>query len=206
MSVSTDKIEETIRLFRDQGGIMRTAQALDAGISPRTLYHMRDEEYLIQLGRGLFQLKDKEPLSNPDVVFISRKIPEAVVCLISALDLHEMTDEIPHQVHIALPRTSRNPILDYPPVHIYRFSDKTRLAGVETKRFDGISVKVFNPAKTIADCFKFRNQIGLDVAIEALQRGIKEGKASFVDILKYAKLCSVEKVIKPYLETLAHGS
>ncbi len=184
---------------------MRTAEALDTGISPRTLYYMRDEGYLTQLERGVYQLQDKEPLSNPDLVIVARKIPDAVVCLISALDLHNITDDIPHKVHIALPRTSRNPTLDYPPVNVYRFSDKTLKGGVETKEFDGISVKVFNPAKTIADCFKFRNQIGLDVAIEALKRGINEGKASYNDIVKYAKLCKVERVIKPYLEAIGHG-
>lgn len=205
MYVSNHKIEDTVRIFKEHQGVMRTAEALHAGISPRTLYYMRDEGYLTQLERGVYQLQDKEPLSNPDLVIVARKIPEAVVCLISALDLHDITDEIPHKVHIALPRTSRNPTLDYPPVNVYRFSDKTLSAGVDAKQFDGISVKVFNPAKTIADCFKFRNQIGLDVAIEALKRGVNEGKASYGDIVKYAKLCKVEKVIKPYLETVGHG-
>ncbi len=205
MYVSNDKIEDAIRIFKEHQGVMRTAEALNAGISPRTLYYMRDEGYLSQLERGVYQLQNKEPLSNPDMVIVARKIPEAVVCLISALDLHDMTDEIPHKVYIALPRTSRNPTLDYPPVNVYRFSDKTLSAGVETKQFDGISVKVFNPAKTIADCFKFRNQIGLDVAIETLKRGINEGKATYGDIVKYAKLCKVERVIKPYLEAIGHG-
>lgn len=204
MYVSNNKIEDTVRIFKEHQGVMRTAEALDAGISPRTLYYMRDEGYLTQLERGVYQLQDKEPLSNPDLVIVARKIPEAVVCLISALDLHDITNEIPHKVHIALPRTSRNPTLDYPPVNVYRFSEKTLSAGVQTKLFDGISVKVFNPAKTIADCFKFRNQIGLDVAIEALKRGINERKATYRDIVKYAEMCRVKNVIQPYIDAIAY--
>lgn len=205
MYVSNQKIEEAIRVFEDHQGIMRTSEALEAGIYRRTLYHMRDHGYLEQLGRGVYKLKEKEPLSNPDLVIVVRKIPDAVICLISALDIHDMTDEIPHKVHIALSRTSRTPVMDYPPVNVYRYSDETLKAGVEIKQIDGISVNVFNPAKTIADCFKFRNQIGLDVAIEALKRGINEGKTTYGDIVKYAKLCKVERVIKPYLETVGHG-
>ncbi len=202
MYVSNDKIEEAIRIFKEHQGVMRTAEALEAGIYPRTLYYMRDEGYLNQLERGVYQLHDKEPLRNPDVVIVSRKIPDAVICLISALDLHDMTDEIPHKVHIALPRTSRNPKIDYPSVNVYRFSEETLNAGVEIKEFDGIPVKVYNPAKTIADCFKFRNQIGLDVAIEALKRGISESKATYKDIIKYAEMCRVKNVIRPYLEVI----
>ncbi|MFD2530971.1 type IV toxin-antitoxin system AbiEi family antitoxin domain-containing protein [Gracilimonas halophila] len=204
MYVSNNKIEDAVRIFKEYQGVMRTAEALDAGISPRTLYYMRDEGYLTQLERGVYQLQNKEPLSNPDLVIVARKIPEAVVCLISALDLHDITDEIPHKVHIALPRTSRNPTLDYPPVNVYRFSEKTLSAGVQTKQFDGISLKVFNPAKTIADCFKFRNQIGLDVAIEALKRGISDGKATYKEILKFAEMCRVKNVITPYCTALGN--
>lgn len=202
MYVSNQKIEEAIRVFEDHQGIMRTSEALEAGIYRRTLYHMRDHGYLEQLGRGVYKLEEKEPLSNPDLVIVVRKIPDAVICLISALDIHDMTDEIPHKVHIALSRTSRTPVMDYPPVNVYRYSDETLKAGVEIKKIDGISVSVFNPAKTIADCFKFRNQIGLDVALEALKRGVKERKATYGDIVKYAVMCRVKNVIRPYLEVI----
>jgi len=202
MYVSNRKIEEAIRVFEDHQGIMRTSEALEAGIYRRTLYYMRDHGYLEQLGRGVYKLNEKEPLSNPDLVIAARKIPDAVICLISALDIHGMTDEIPHKVYIALSRTSRTPAMDYPPVNVYRYSDETLKAGVEVKQIDGIAVKVFDPAKTIADCFKFRNQIGLDVAIEALKRGINEHKATYSDILKYAEMCRVKNIIRPYLEVV----
>lgn len=205
MYVSKDKIEEAIRIFKEHNGIMRTSEALDAGIYRRTLYFMRDEGYLTMLQRGVYQLSEKEPLGYPDLVIVAQKIPNAVICLISALDIHELTDQIPHQVHIALPRTSRDPVMNYPPIKVYRFSEETLKAGVDIQNIDGVDIKVFNPVKTIADCFKFRNQIGKDVAIEALKEGIKTKKATYQEILKYAELCKVKNVIQPYLEAIAHG-
>lgn len=205
MYVSQSKIEEAIKIFQEHDGVMRTSEVLDAGIHERTLYHMRDEGMVTAIQRGVYQLAESEPLSNPDLVIIAKKIPEARICLISALSIHEMTDEIPHKVHIALPRSSWQPEFDYPPLKVYRFSEETINSGLQTQTIDGIEVKVFNPAKTIADCFKFRNQIGLDVAIEAMKQGINDGKATYGDIVKYAKVCKVERVIKPYLEAIGHG-
>ena len=205
MYTSQSKIAEAVKLFQEHDGVMRTSEVLDAGVHRRTLYHMRDEGVVTAIQRGVYQLTESEPLSNPDLVIVAKKIPESRICLISALSIHEITDEIPHKVHIALPRSSWQPELDYPPLKVYRFSDETINSGLETQQIDGVEMKVFNPAKTIADCFKFRNQIGLDVAIEALKRGVNEGKASYGDIVKYAKLCKVERVIKPYLETVGHG-
>lgn len=204
MYVSKEKIEEAIRVFKEHNGIMRTSEALDAGIYQRTLYFMRDEGYLTKLQRGVYQLNEREPLGYPDLVVVAQKFTAAVICLISALDLHELTDQIPHQVHIALPRTSRDPVMDYPPIKVYRFSEETLKAGVDTQKIDGVDINVFNPAKTIADCFKFRNQIGKDVAIEALKKGIRTQKAAYQDIVKYAELCNVKNVMQPYLEAIAH--
>lgn len=205
MYVSQSKLQEAVKLFKEHGGVMRTSEVLDAGVHRRTLYHMRDDGIVTAIQRGVYQLTESEPLSNPDLVIVAKKIPEVRICLISALSIHDMTDEIPHKVNIALHRSSWQPVLDYPSLKVYRFSEETINSGLQTKTIDGVEVKVFNPAKTIADCFKFRNQIGLDIAIEALKNGINEEKATYGDIVKYAKLCKVERVIKPYLETVAHG-
>lgn len=205
MYVSGSKIEEAVKLFQEHDGVMRTSEVLEAGVHRRTLYHMRDKGMVKAIQRGVYQLTEYEPLSNPDLVIVAKKIPDARICLISALSIHEMTEEIPHKVHIALPRSRWQPELDYPPLKVYRFSEETINSGLQTETIDGVEVKVFSPAKTIADCFKFRNQIGLEVAIEALKRGIREGKATYQDIIRYAKLCKVENVIKPYLEALGHG-
>ncbi|WP_441001474.1 type IV toxin-antitoxin system AbiEi family antitoxin domain-containing protein [Fodinibius sp. SL11] len=205
MYVSDEKIEEAINVFKQQNGVLRMSEALDKGIYRRTLYHMLEHGYITKLERGVYKLKDKGPLSNPDLAIVATKIPKARVCLVSALDFHEMTTEIPHSVHIALPRTSRDPKLDYPPLSVYRFSGKSLTEGVKEYEIDNIKVQLYSPAKTIADCFKFRNKIGQDIAIEALERGVKEGKASYKDILHYAEICRVKTVIKPYMESIANG-
>lgn len=204
MPVSQEKIKEAISLFENNGGIMRTSEALEEGIHSRTLYWMRDHGYLNKLERGVYQISDNEPLSNPDLAVLGTKIPSARVCLISALDFHDMTTEVPHQVHIALSRSQRDPQLDYPPVRVYRFSGKSLTEGIGKHEIDGVDVQIYNPAKTIADCFKFRNKIGKDIAIEALKTGIKEQKATYADIIEYSKICRVENIIRPYLETIAH--
>jgi predicted transcriptional regulator of viral defense system len=204
MVISDNKIKEAVALFKEHGGIMRTSEALDKGIHSRTLYWMRDHGFLNQLERGVYQLDDMESLSNPDLAVIGTKIPDATICLISALDFHEMTTQIPHKVHIALPRGHWKPKLDYPPIQVYRFSGKSLSEGIETHEVDGVNIQVYNPAKTIADCFKFRNEIGMEIVLEALKKGLKKGKATYSDILKYAAICRVKNVIRPYLETLAH--
>jgi predicted transcriptional regulator of viral defense system len=205
MYVSQSNIEEAKKLIQSRGGVIRTSEFLNAGFHQRVLYKMRDAGIVEQIERGLYRLMESEEMSNPDLIIVAKKVPEARICLISALSYHELTDEIPHSVHIALPKTSRDPVLNYPPLSVYRFSQETLEHGVQHQTIDGVVVNVFNPAKTIADCFKFRNQIGLSVAIEALKRGITENKASYKDIRKYAALCRVERVIQPYMETLAHG-
>lgn len=116
-----------------------------------------------------------------------------------------MTTAIPHKVHIAIPRTSRNPKLDYPSIKVYRFSGKSLTEGIEKHKVDGVEINVYNPAKTIADCFKFRNKMGLDIAIEALKNGIREDKASFIEVEKFAQICRVQNIIRPYVETMAHS-
>lgn len=206
MSVSDKKINEAAALFKEHGGIMRTSEALNEGIHSRTLYWMRDHGYINQLERGVYQINDEEMLSNPDLAVIGTKVPDAKICLISALDFHNMTTEIPHKVHIALSRKHWKPKLDYPPIQVYRFSEKSLLKGVKSYVIDGVKIQVYNPAKTIADCFKFRNKIGIEVAIEALKNGLKEQKTSYSDILKYADICRIKNVIRPYLETIAHDS
>lgn len=205
MYVSESKIEKAVSLFKEHGGVLRTSEAERAGIHNRTLYHMLDEGYIEKLERGVYKLVGYGPLSNPDLAIVAKKIPKAKVCLISALDFYEMTTEIPHKVHIALPRTSRDPKLDHPPIKVYRFSGDSLTEGIEKHEVDGVEVQVYNPAKTIADCFKFRNKIGLDIAMEALEQGIEQGKASYSEILKFAEICRVKSVIKPYLEAIAHG-
>jgi len=126
---------------------------------------------------------------------------KSVICLISALSYHEMTTEIPHEIYLALPRGAEPPRLDYPPLRIFWFSGTAFTDGVEQHDIDGIPVKVYNPEKTLADCFKYRNKIGLDVVLEALKFYRQRKRREVDELMRYARMCRVEKVMRPYLET-----
>ena len=201
-SVSPEKAAQAEALFREHGGLLRTSQALDLGIHPRTLYHLRDTGRLEQVSRGVYRLAALPPLDNPDLVTVATRTPEAVICLISALAFHEITLEVPHEVYIALPRGVRGPDLDYPPLRIFHFSGPALSEGVETHEINNVPVKIYSAAKTVADCFKFRNKIGVDVAVEALKLYLEHTKAGPRELLRYARICRVERVMQPYLEAL----
>ena len=161
---------------------------------------MRNIGDLVQIERGLFRLATLPPLSNPDLVSIAVKAPKAVVCLISALSFHELTTQIPHEVHIALLPGYKSPRIEHPPIRVFHFSGNALSEGVQTHKIDGIPVLIYCPEKTIADCFKFRNKIGKDVAIEALKLYSRQKRAKVEDLLRFARICRVEKVMLPYLE------
>lgn len=206
MSQDTDRhgsrFERAAAVFKKHGGILRTAQALRAGIHPGTLYAMRDTGALEVVSRGVYRLADSSPLGNPDMVTVATRVPGGVICLISALAFHELTTQIPHEVHVALPRGAEEPRLDHPPIKTYRFTDEAFTEGVETHELDGVSVRIYSPEKTLADCFKFRNKIGLDTAVEAARFYRERRSVKVDDIMRYAGICRVKKIIRPYLEAL----
>ena len=195
-------IQNAITLFRQHSGTLRTAEALRLGIHPRTLYAMRDSGLLEQLSRGLYRLAELPPLSNPDLVTVALKVPQAVICLISALAFHELTTQIPHAVDVALHNRAERPRLDYPPLRIFWFSGPAWSEGVETHQVDDIPVRIYGPEKSVADSFKYRRKIGLDVALEALKLYRQHPGFDVSKLLHYARICRVEKVMKPYLEAL----
>jgi len=191
---------KALELFRAQGGILRSCNALALGIHPATLARLRDEKQIQPLARGLYCLADLPPLTQPDLIAVSRKIPQAVICLISALALHGLTDEVPHTVDCALPRNARSPRLAYPPLRVFRFSPPVFNAGVEVQTIDGHAVRVYGPEKTLADCFKYRHKLGLDTVLEALRRYRSKYGLRVERLMRYARLCRVQKVMQPYLE------
>jgi len=196
-------IEKARQVFRDHGGTLRTSEAIAAGIHPRTLYAMHSTGELERLARGLYRLAELPPLSDPDLATVAKRIPQGVVCLISALAYHGLTSQIPHEVHLALPRTARTPALEYPPLRVFRFSRPAFEAGIETHAIDGVPVRIYSAEKTLADCFKFRNKIGLDMALEALRAYRARRDAKLQEVLKYARLCRVQKLMRPILEAMA---
>ncbi len=193
-------VEQATEIIRDRNGIIRTSAAIKAGIHPRTLYQMRDSGVLEQLSRGIYHLTDIEAVSNPDIVVIASRIPNSVICLISALSFHGITTQIPHEVSIAIPKDKKAPVIDYPPLKVYKFSSSSFNSGIEEHKIDGLKVKIYNPEKTLADCFKFRNKIGMDVVLEALKLYRNNMKFQHKKILEYARVCRVDKIILPYLE------
>ena len=199
---SPQKYERAKKIFRDRGGVLKTGEALSAGIHPRTLYEMQQTGLLEQLTRGLYRLADLPPLGNPGLVSVSLKIPNGVVCLISALAYHEITTQVPHEIYMALERGAERPRLDHPPLRIFWFSGRAFTLGIQTHKIDGVPVRIYSPEKTIADCFKYRNKIGLDTAIEALKVYREKKRFKVDDLMQCARVCRVEKVIRPYLEAL----
>ena len=198
----SSRFDRAVAVFKRQGGILHTAQALRAGIHPDTLYTMRDSGTLEVMSRGVYRLADSSPLGNPDLVTVATRVPGGVICLISALAFHELTTQIPHEVHVALPRGAEEPRLDQPPIKTYRFTGEAYTEGVEAHKLDGVIVRIYNPEKTLADCFKFRNKVGLDAVVEAVRFYRERKRVKVEDLMRYAAICRVKKIIRPYLEAL----
>jgi predicted transcriptional regulator of viral defense system len=190
------------RLFRERGGMLKMAEAVRAGVHRRTLYALRDAGVLEQLGRGLYRLADAPPLGNPDLVAVARRVPKGVVCLLSALAYHDLTTQIPHEVYLAVPRNAEPPRIDYPPVRVFRVGGRAFAEGVETHQLDGVPVRIYAREKTLADCFKYRTTVGLDTAVEGLRRYRDQGRVDAGAILRAARACRIENVMRPYLEAI----
>lgn len=201
-----DTEEDIIKKITQHNGILRVSKAKSLGIEPHNIYSLRDKGKLIQINRGLYRLADINVTENYDLIVVAKRVPQAVVCLISALSFHNLTTEIPHKVYLALPGPGAIVATpkDYknPPIKVFRFSGEAFSEGVETHKQGKVSIKVYNPAKTIADCFKFRNRIGLDVSIEALKFYCTSKLYDVSQLSYYSKICRVEKIIKPYLQTI----
>jgi predicted transcriptional regulator of viral defense system len=187
-------------IFRKHGGQLRMSEAIGHGITRYMLYSLMDKRIIERISRGVYRLVELQPISNPDLVTVSLRFPNAVICLVSALAYHEITTQIPHVVSVAVPKDSRRPALDYPPIQVHKFSDAAYRSGIEEYRIDQAPVKIYNAEKTLADCFKFRNKIGMDVVLEALKFYKTRKKLDIEGLFKYARICRVEKVMRPYLE------
>jgi len=198
-----DDFKSALKIFEKNNGVMKSSQVFEEGIQPRTLYQMRDSGFLIQEGRGLYRLANEQVWSDPDLAVVSLMIPKGVICLISALYFHQITTQIPHEVYVALPKDSEKPRVTYPPIRFFWISPEPFRAGVEKHKKDHVEIKIYSAAKTIADCFKFRNKVGMEVALEALREGLRQQRCTPNEILHFARVNRVERVMLPYLEALA---
>lgn len=191
-----------IGIIKNNSGVIRMSDVLNAGINRYTLYSMLEKGELERISRGIYRLSNSSALSEPDLVIVASRIPNAVICLISALSFHSLTTQIPHSISIALPTGVKTPKMDYPPITVYSFNQESFEAGIETYNVDGLSIQIYNPEKTLVDCFKFRNKIGMNIVLEALKLYTERQAMDVQKIMGYAKTCRVSNVIKPYIEVL----
>ncbi len=199
------KIELATSTFRKAGGILTMSEAVSLGIHRRELYALRDKGNLEVVSRGLYRLIEMPAPSLPDFIPVAKKIPSGVICLISALAFHEITTQIPHFVYVALPSQAHKPAISYPPMRYFWYTQKLLTTGVEEHTIDGCTIKIFDVEKTLVDCVKFRNKIGMDVVLEALKMYWKSRKTNLEKLFEYAKLFRVEKILKPIMETIVSG-
>lgn len=196
------KSQELIDFFKSHNGIIRFSVILMAGFHHDSLNTLVKEKKVKKIARGLYSLAEYDIGMHPDLVIASLQAPSGVICLLSALSFHESTIEIPKYVDIAIPKGTHAYRIKYPPVRFYHFDTKVWKAGVEEHKIEGYKIRVYNLAKTIADCFKFRNKIGINIAREILKVAVTEKNIKPKEIMEYAKICRVGNVIKPILETM----
>lgn len=195
------KKERILELLK-QTDVLRPRDLEEIGISGEYLNKLHAEGVLARPGRGLYTLVDTEPSEHRSIAEASKLVPRGIICLLTALRFHELTTQAPFEVWLAIGEKARRPNIDYPPLRIVRFSGNALTYGVEEHQIDGVTAQIYSPAKTVADCFKYRNKIGLDVAIEALRDCHRQRKATMDQMWEAARACRMTKVIRPYLEAV----
>ena len=198
--MSRKSFDIACEIFRQHNGLLRVSQAKLLGIAEPIIVQMTDAGLLVREGRGLYRLAEQDTLDNPDLVHVAMKIPNSVICLISALSFHNLTTQIPYQVYVALPQGQKSPRINYPPLNIVHLSNRSYHAGIEEHGLDNVTVRVYSREKTVADCFKFRGKIGDDIAIEALKDYLRLKDRDLIKLQEYARVDRVERVMRPYLE------
>ena len=184
-------------------GLIRPRDLIAQGLPRVALTRLVRQGLLTRVARGLYARPDRTVSEHGTLAEVARKHPQAIVCLLSALRVHDLTAQSPFEVWLAIPNKARAPKLEYPPLRIMRFSGAALTEGIEDHQVDGVTVRVTNVARTVADCFKFRNKIGLDVAMEALQEAWANKRISMDELWRYATLCRVANVMRPYMESLS---
>lgn len=198
-SSNTAKILELAHRY----GVLRPRDLDRYGIPRRYMSRLYQKGLLERVGRGLYTIPGAESTEHHTIVLVSKQMPRAIVCLLSALQFHNLTSQSPYQVWIAISPTARHPRAPELPIRIVRFSGVALTEGIEDHVLEGVKVRVYGIAKTVADCFKFRNKIGLDVALEALRESLRERRCTSDELWHYAKICRVANVMRPYLEAIS---
>jgi len=193
--------QQVVELARKKG-ILRAADVEGVGISRNYLYRMHGDGLLRRCGGGLYTLPEAPLSEYSSLSEVAKRVPNGVICLISALSYHKITTQIPHEIWLTIPRGAWRPEMAYPPLNLTYISGRAYSFGIEEHVMNGVTVNIYSPAKTIADCFKFRNKVGLDVAIEALREAWRSRKVTIDELVEAAKIDRVSRIIRPYLEAI----
>jgi predicted transcriptional regulator of viral defense system len=194
---------ERLRRFADQQTVIRPGDLERLAVPRNYLGRLVRAGRLERVGRGLYSSAEHPPSENRTLLEVCRKVPQAVICLSSALRFHELTTENPFEVWIALKPGAWSPRIEYPPIRVVRVSGDALMFDVAEHLVEGSEIKVYSPAKTVADCFKFRSKIGTELAIQALRECFREKKATMDELWEAAKVCRVSNVMRPYMESLS---
>lgn len=201
MSQGSTQRDTACNLLR-QKGLVRMSDLRDAGVGAETVARMVREGAVMRVARGLYQLADTMPDPRRSLAEASALVPKGVICLTSALQFHELTLQMPSAVWIAIDRTGWKPKVEYPPIRFVRFGNQALTEGVKRHLIEGIEVPIFEPAKTIVDCFRYRNKIGLDIALEGLREGLRTKRATPDQLWEFARTARVWSVMHPYVEAM----
>jgi predicted transcriptional regulator of viral defense system len=204
VKTTTNHQPATARILKkmERAGLMRTRELIGRGIHRTHLQRLEQRGLIQRAGRGLYRLADAELTEHDSFLEAAKLVPQGILCLLSALNFHNLTTQDPFEVWMAIGRGAHRPRVSSPPLRIHHFSGSALTEGVEEHQIEGVTVRVYNVAKTVADCFKFRNKIGLDVALEALRECRRERRATIDEIEHYAEICRVSNVMRPYLEAI----
>ena len=185
-----------------QRKIVRTEELSSAGVHRETIHRMVKAGDIVKLARGLYSFPNYQPTEHYSLIEAQKLVDQGVVCLLSALSYHDIGTQNPSEIWMAIPRKTRHPKIDNSPVKIVQFSGEGYRNGIETHIIENNEIQIYNIPKTIADCFKYRNKLGIDVAIEALKDVILNERTTVDELLKYSEICRVRRIITPYMESL----
>jgi predicted transcriptional regulator of viral defense system len=189
-----------VRKLARSTGVFQVRDAVAAGAHPEAVRRLWKAGELKRIGRGLYELDGYDVTEHHSLVEVTRRVPHGVVCLLSALRFHNLTTQLPFEVWIAIDPKARLPRPEGVKLRVVRFSGPALTEGVESHEIEGTTVRVYSAAKTVADCFKYRNKFGLDVAMEALREGWRERRFTVDELMRFARVCRVERVMRPYVE------
>jgi predicted transcriptional regulator of viral defense system len=193
--------EQVLEIVKERG-LLRARDIEGLGFSPTHLQRLYEQGRLTRLGRGIYGPLDMPLDENQSLSEVALRVPHGVVCLVSALQFHHIGTQSPSKVWLALPTRSHLPAIDWPPLRVVQMAASLLEEGVEEHVLNGVTVRMTNPARTVVDCFRFRNKVGIDIALEAAIAGWQERKYTMQEISHYQKICRVTTVMRPYMEAI----